>query len=320
MVIIKSKYILSTLTAITLLFTSFHHLEACCGDEEDKAKTEKTILITKPPRPVQETGLPLRRDFIDQQPMPIREQSALSVEISAEKAVEKNTGSLSHSATKEVDFAPKNFLPPANAGASVPYSAGASLLDSLGLCGDTTLDTSNSSASGTTVHRLGLAEFEKQEETLLSYVSKHLPVRLDFQISYSKKQLVITSTPEDGVEMQLILTYLTQEDSKSDLLKSCFSSKVKPGRSVKDILISPSLRLHIEKKDENLYKRLAGVLVYAHNHANGNIFCQKGLKEYAETLFEIKDDKLPSEYPFLYVITGPTSSSNLRTKRHAFSQ
>ncbi|HQS83902.1 MAG: hypothetical protein B7Y25_03360 [Alphaproteobacteria bacterium 16-39-46] len=208
------------------------------------------------------------------------------------------------------------FLPQA-AAASLPSSEAPSLLDSFG---DTTLNTSNSSAAGSMINRLGLADFEKQSEPIISYIAGKSTTTSVFQINSRENQWILTSTPDDGIEMQLILTYLTEEDSASDLLKSCLSSKLKTGRSVKDIVISPSLKSYIEDNDLDLYKRLAGIFLYAHRQAQGNIYCQKGSKGYAETLFEIKGDKIPSEYRYLYVITGPTSSSNLKTKRDAFQK
>ncbi|MBS0186353.1 MAG: hypothetical protein JSS34_08580 [Proteobacteria bacterium] len=296
MIIIKFKYILYTaLTTLILFSTSVQYLEACCGGEEEK--DEKKPILGKTTSGTTHSS----HSVVMQQPV----LQNFNNPSSSLPIPDKEGGTMTYSKNNALST-------------SLPEPQGRSLTASPN---DSFLNDSVASIKRSSIFRQGLIEFEKQQDPILTYLAHYSFVNSFFQVQTTEKQWILTATPDDGIEMQLAITYLSQEDSESPLLAPCFSSQLKEGRSAKDIIIAPSLKGLLENNEPDLYKKLCGVFLSAHNQAHGSIFCQKGTKGYAETLFKIQDGKLlPREYHYLYVITGPTSSSNLKIKRDTFSK
>ena len=288
MMIIHPKHILyTTITAIAFLCSSFQDSKACCfGDEEPEEKTEKSHLL--PAQKKQET-------FISAQPTSATANS-LTLPLSSSDIEQSASG---------VDL-PLHSLQYSD------FSLNASITDP---CNTTTGSTAVSPLA-----LLGVQEFLTAKETIISYLNQNLAILEDgLRTEQNEKNFFLSATIPGG-DYAIFLTYLPENPSSKELAK-CFEGTIEVRKSIKSTFISATLRNHIESNHSAVYQKLAGVLLFVHEQARttGKIYSVTGQNEYSEAIFDIRDNlQIPSSYPYLYVITGKSTSSTLLRKKNTF--
>lgn len=195
-----------------------------------------------------------------------------------------------------------------------PRSASASAsLSTLGAQEDSLL---SSSSLNSTYYSYAGQEFEASGQDMISYLSGQAQSEA-FNIKSASNKWTLTATV-DSKELRLVIIYLRRDHLRRELLDDCFQHPVPTGRSIRETLIAPPLRAHLERSNSEFYKRLVGALYSLHNQAKGSIFSVVGKNHfYSENIFEVKNSKAALDYSYVCVLTGVTTSSNLKTKENA---